>query len=274
MNPKELTVTEHMEELRSRLFVTAIFFVIALVISFFLTEPVIQFIQLSDEAAQFTLNAFKPTDPLAVFLKVLFILAIILTAPMLLFQLWSFITPGLLETERSATLKYIPYAMLLFLAGISFAYFILFPYVMRFMNELSANLQIAQIIGINEYFSFLFQLVLPFGFVFQLPVVTLFFARIGLLNPELMVKFRKYAYFGLFILAAILAPPDVISNFIVAIPLFLLYEFSLMIARIGYKKFVKAEQERLLLEQQQAEQQQVEQLLALQRQQMEQMNKG
>lgn len=273
MNQKELTVTEHLEELRSRLFVTAIFFVLALIISFFLTEPVIQFIQLSDEAAKFTLNAFKPTDPLSVFLKVLFILAMIMTSPMLLYQLWSFITPGLLEAERQATLKYIPYSFLLFLAGISFSYFVLFPYVMRFMTNLSDNLNIGQIIGINEYFSFLFQLVLPFGFVFQLPVVTLFFARIGLLNPQLMVKFRKYSYFVLFILAAILAPPDFISNLIVAVPLFLLYEFSIIIARAGYRKYVIAEQKRLLEEKERMEREQVETLLAAQRQQMEQYSK-
>lgn len=270
MNPKQLTVTEHLEELRSRLFVTAIFFVLALVVSFFLTEPVIKYIQLSDEAAQFTLNAFKPTDPLSVFLKVLFMLAIIMTSPMLLYQLWSFITPGLLDTERRATLKYIPYSVLLFLAGISFSYFVLFPYVMGFMTNLSDDLNISQIIGINEYFSFLFKLVLPFGIVFQLPVVTLFFARIGLLNPELMVKFRKYSYFVLFILAAILAPPDFISNLIVAVPLFILYEFSIFIARIGYQKFVVAEEMRLREEQERAEREQVEALLAAQRQQMEQ----
>lgn len=272
MNPKELTIVEHLEELRSRLVVTAIFFVMALIGSFFLTEPIIKFIQLSDEAAQFTLNAFTPTDPLAVFIKVLFILAFIFTSPMLLFQLWSFITPGLHENERKATLKYIPYSVILFLIGISFSYFVLFPYVMKFMVSLSADLDIAQTIGINEYFSFLFKLVLPFGFVFQLPVVTVFLARIGVLNPELMVKFRKYSYFVLFVLAAVLAPPDFISNLIVAVPLFFLYEFSVVIARRGYKKFVKAEQQRVIEEQQAMQQQQVEELLAAQRRQIEEMN--
>lgn len=272
MNPKELTVIEHMEELRSRLVVTAIFFVLALIASFFLTKPIIKYIQHSDQASQFTLNAFTPTDPLAVFLKVLFLLAIIFTLPMLLFQLWSFITPGLLESERKATLKYIPYSILLFLIGISFSYFVLFPYVMNFMASLSDDLNIEQVIGINEYFSFLFKLVLPFGVVFQLPVLTLFLARIGVMDPQLMVKFRKYSYFVLFVLAAILAPPDLISNLIVAIPLFLLYEFSIVIARIGYKKFVIAEQQRLQEEKERTEREQVEMLLAAQRQQIEQMH--
>ncbi|KYG90956.1 twin-arginine translocase subunit TatC [Metasolibacillus sp. FSL H7-0170] len=273
MNPKELTVIEHIEELRSRLVVTAFFFVLALVGSFFLTEPIIKFIQASDEAAQFTLNAFAPTDPLAVFLKVMFIVAFIFTSPILLYQLWSFITPGLLETERKATLKYIPYSFLLFLIGIAFAYFVLFPYVMRFMMNLSNSLEIQPTLGIDNFFSFLLTLTLPFGVIFQLPVVTLFLARIGILNPALMVKFRKYSYFVLFVLAAILAPPDFISNLIVAIPLFILYEVSIVISKIGYKKFLAAEEQRQREEQEATQQIQVEALLAEQRRQMEEMNK-
>ncbi|MEO4055511.1 twin-arginine translocase subunit TatC [Solibacillus sp. CAU 1738] len=273
MNPKELTVLEHIEELRSRLVISAFFFVLALVGSFFLAKPIIKYIQFSDEAAQFTLNAFTPTDPLAVFLKVMFIIALVLTSPVLLYQLWSFITPGLHETERKATLKYIPYAFFLFLLGISFSYFVLFPYVMNFMMSLSSDLEIVQTIGINEYFSFLFKLVLPFGIIFQLPVVTLFLARIGLLNPELMAKFRKYSYFVLFVLAALLAPPDLISNLIVAVPLFILYEISIVISRIGYKKYVEAEEKRLREEQEVEQQLQVEVLLAEQRRQIEEMNR-
>ncbi|MEK4230942.1 twin-arginine translocase subunit TatC [Solibacillus sp. FSL H8-0538] len=272
MNPKELTVIEHIDELRSRLFVTAIFFVLALVVSFFVTEPIIKFIQYSDEAAQFTLNAFTPTDPLAVFLKVMFCVALVLSSPILLYQLWSFITPGLHETERKATLKYIPYSFILFLAGISFSYFVLFPYVMNFMMSLSKDLEIVQTIGINEYFSFLFKLVLPFGLIFQLPVVTLFLARIGILNPQLMVKFRKYSYFVLFVLAAFLAPPDFISNLIVAVPLFFLYEISIVISRAGYKKFLAAEELRMQEEQEREQQLQVEELLEAQRRQIEEMN--
>ena len=272
MNPKELTVIEHINELRSRLFVTAVFFVIALIGSFFLTEPLIKFIQISDEASQFTLNAFNPTDPLAVFLKVMFVIAFVFCSPVLLYQIWSFITPGLHETERRATLKYIPYSFFLFLVGIAFSYFVLFPYVMDFMSGLSQDLEIAQTIGINEYFSFLFTLVVPFGVIFQLPVVTLFLARIGILDPQLMIKFRKYSYFVLFVLAAFLAPPDVVSNLIVAIPLFILYEVSIVISRVGYRKFLAAEEMRIREEQEAEQTMQVEQLLTEQRRQIEEMN--
>lgn len=274
MNPKQLTVIEHIEELRKRLFICAIFFVLALVGSFYLAEPIIKFIQhTGEEEQQLTLNAFNVGDPLTVYLEVTFIVALIVTSPIILYQLWAFITPGLHETERKATLKYIPYAFLLFIGGLAFGYFILFPNVMNFMMKLSNDLAIQQTIGINEYFSFLFKLVVPFGLIFQLPVVTLFLARLGILNPQLMVKVRKYSYFVLFVLAVFLAPPDLISNLLIAIPLFVLYEISIVIARIGYKKYEIAEAKRQQEEKAEEQKQQAEALLAEQRRQIEEMSK-
>ncbi|MCP1146251.1 twin-arginine translocase subunit TatC [Lysinibacillus endophyticus] len=270
MNPKELTVIEHIEELRKRLFICAAFFVIALIGGFYLAEPIIKYIQ-HEDAEKLTLNAFNVGDPLTVYLEVTFVVALVITSPIILYQLWAFITPGLHETERKATLKYIPYSFILFIGGLAFGYFILFPNVMNFMMKLSNDLDIQQTIGINEYFSFLFKLVVPFGLIFQLPVVTLFLARIGLLNPKLMVKFRKYSYFVLFVLAVLLAPPDLISNLLIAIPLFILYEISIVIARIGYKKYEEAEALRVKEEKEAEQKLQVEQALAEQRRQIEEM---
>lgn len=272
VNTKELTVLEHIEELRNRLFVTAIFFVVALFVGFYVAKPIIKYIQFSEMAEQFTLNASNPSDPLTVYLSVTFVVALVLVSPVLLFQLWLFITPGLHETERKATLKYIPYAFILFIMGIAFSYFILFPNVMRFMVNLSNDLEIETIVNINDYFGFLFKLVIPFGFIFQLPVLTLFLSRIGILNPMLMVKFRKYSYFVLFVLAVLLAPPDFISNVLIAIPLFILYEVSIVIAKLGYRKFLIAEAKRQEEEKAEEQKNQVEALLAEQRKQMEQYN--
>ncbi|QCR33960.1 twin-arginine translocase subunit TatC [Lysinibacillus sp. SGAir0095] len=271
MNPKQLTVIEHIEELRKRLFICAIFFVLALIVSFYFAKPIIKSIQYSEQAEQLTLNAFNVGDPLTVYLEVTFIVAFIITSPIILYQLWAFITPGLHETERKATLKYIPYAFLLFVAGLAFGYYILFPNVMNFMMQLSDDLDIQQTIGINEYFGFLFKLVVPFGIIFELPVVMLFLARLGILNPQLMVKFRKYSYFVLFVLAVLVAPPDIISYILISIPLFVLYEISIVIARIGYKKYLVAEALRIQEEKELEQKIQVEDLLAEQRRQIEEM---
>ncbi|MEK4496083.1 twin-arginine translocase subunit TatC [Ureibacillus sp. FSL W8-0352] len=272
MDPKELPIIEHIEELRKRLIICAVFFVIALIAGFYVAEPIIKFIQHDNEELEaLTLNAFKVSDPLTVYLEVSFFVALILTSPVILYQLWAFITPGLYESERKATLKYIPYSFVLFLVGLLFSYFILFPNVMNFMMNLSERLDIQQTIGINEYFSFLFKLVIPFGFLFQLPVITLFLSRLGVLNPNLMSKFRKYSYFVLFVIAVLISPPDLISYILMSIPLFVLYEISIAIAKIGYKKYLKAEEQRMQEEKEAEQRQQVEAALAEQRRLIEQM---
>lgn len=273
MHPKEQTVLEHMEELRKRLFIVAIFFIAALFVGFYLAKPLINYIQFSENAEHLTLNAFNVSDPLTVYLQVTVIIAFIIVSPILLYQLWAFITPGLHERERKATLKYIPYAFVLGLGGMAFAYYILFPYVMRFMMGLANDLSINQVIGINAYFSFLFKLVIPFGILFQLPVVTLFLSRLGIVNPVLMVKIRKYAYFVLIVISVLIAPPDFVSNVIIAIPLFILYELSIVISRIGYKKYEVAEAEREQEALERERELQVEELLEAQRRQIEQMSK-
>jgi sec-independent protein translocase protein TatC len=100
------------------------------------------------------------------------------------------------------------------------------------------------VIGINEYFHFLFQLTVPFGFLFQLPVVMLFLTRLGIITPMFMGKMRRYAYFVLFVIAALITPPDIVSHLMVTVPLFVLYELSIWISKIGYKKVLEAEQKR------------------------------
>ncbi|MGB8000896.1 MAG: twin-arginine translocase subunit TatC, partial [Anaerobacillus sp.] len=102
------------------------------------------------------------------------------------------------------------------------------------------------------YFSFLFQLTLPFGFVFQLPVIVLFFTRLGMLNPAMLVQIRKYAYFVLLVIAGMITPPEIISHLMVTVPLLLLYEFSIIVSRYGYRKRLQAEAKRILEEAEEA----------------------
>lgn len=244
MNDKEMSVYEHLGELRKRLIIVLVFFGAAMIASFFFVEPVILYLQKADEAKELTMNAFRLTDPIKIYMQFAFVLAFIMTAPVLLYQIWAFVSPGLYEKERKVTLSYIPLSLLLFLAGISFGYFVLFPFVVRFMQDLAGQLGIQQLIGINEYFEFLLQLVLPFGILFQLPVVVMFLTRLGLITPMLLGKIRRYAYLFLLIVAALITPPDVISQLIVMIPLTILYEVSIWISKIAYRKALLAEQKR------------------------------
>ncbi|GLC90212.1 twin-arginine translocase subunit TatC [Lysinibacillus piscis] len=272
MNPKDLTIIEHIEELRKRLFIVAVFFALALFGGFFVAKPLIKYLQGTAGDYGITLNVFDVTTPLTIYFQVIFLVAFILSSPLLMYQLWAFVSPGLREVERRATLSYIPYAFLLFLVGLSFSYFWLFPYVMKAMMTLSNEMDFQQTIGIYEYFSFLFKLVIPFGILFQLPIVMLFLSRIGLVTPMLLARIRKYAYFALFVCAAVIAPPELTSHLMVSVPLFVLYEISLMISRIGYRKYLKSEELRLKEEQEAEEKRQIEEALALQQRQIEELN--
>ncbi|TDL31205.1 twin-arginine translocase subunit TatC [Jeotgalibacillus sp. S-D1] len=250
MNEKDMTVHDHIIEIRKRLILVVVFFVFAIAVGFFLAEPLMHFLQNSDEAKNMTLNAFKVTDPVKIYFQIILFIAFIMTAPLILYQLWSFVSPGLLEKERRVTLSYIPASAFLFLLGLAFAYFILFPFVVRFMFNLSDNLGIQQVIGINEFFQFLFQMTIPFGFLFQLPVIMLFITRLGIVTPMFLAKIRKYAYFVLVVIAAFVTPPDIFSHMLVTVPLLLLYEISLMIAKVGYRKAMQAEAKQRVIEEQ------------------------
>lgn len=242
MNQKDMTVYEHIAELRKRLIYVVVFFFIAVIGGFFMAEPIIVYLQHTDEAKELTMNAFRITDPIKIYMQMAFVISFVLTTPVLFYHLWAFISPGLYHKERKVTLSYIPISLLLFIAGISFSYFILFPFVIDFMTRIADKLDINQVIGINEYFQFLFQITVPFGILFQLPVVIMFLTRLGILTPMFLSKIRKYAYFVLLVIAAFITPPDLISHLMVTIPLFILYEISIWISKIAYKKAQLAEE--------------------------------
>lgn len=239
MKHDEMSVMEHITELRKRLVIVVVFFFVAVIAGFLLSRPIIIYLQQTDEAKSLTLNAFNLTDPLMVYMKFAFIIAFVITSPIILYQLWSFVSPGLYEKERKVTLSYIPISLLLFFLGISFSYFILFPFVIDFMERISTDLDINQVIGVNEYFSFLLQLTVPFGILFQLPVVIMFLTRLGIVTPMFLSKVRKYAYFVLLVIAALITPPELASHLMVSIPLFILYEISIWISLISYRKAQK-----------------------------------
>jgi sec-independent protein translocase protein TatC len=221
---------------------------VALIAGFFLATPLITYLQSTPTAQNLPMNAFKMTDPIRIFMTFAFASALIITFPIILYQLWAFVSPGLHETEQKATLAYIPFAFILFLVGLSFSYFVLFPFIVQFMSNLSERLGITEQYGINEYFSFLFQVTLPFGFLFQLPVVVMFFTRLGMLTPTLLTQVRKFAYFVLLVIAGFITPPEILSHLMVTLPLLLLYEFSIWVSYLTYRKVQRLEKEREQME--------------------------
>ncbi|MFZ4453427.1 twin-arginine translocase subunit TatC [Salibacterium aidingense] len=244
MAQNEMTIYDHIGELRKRVIIIAVFFTAAMIIGLIAAPALITYLQNIPEAESFPMNVFKLTDSLKLYMNFAFFIGLILVFPVLLYQLWAFVSPGLMEKEKKVTLGYIPIATFLFLGGLAFAYFILFPNVIRFLSNLSDRLNLTEQYGVNDYFGFLFQITIPFGFLFQLPVVIMFLTRLGLVTPAWLRKIRKYAYFILLVLAGFITPPEIVSHLMVTVPLFLLYEVSIVISRFSYRKVLKAEQEK------------------------------
>ncbi|WLD93694.1 twin-arginine translocase subunit TatC [Alkalihalobacillus sp. AL-G] len=243
MTDKQMSLQYHIEELRKRILIVILVFLVAFISGFFLAMPLIQFLQETPEAAGLELNVFNITDPINVFLDFAFLIGLLLTSPVALYQLWGFVSPGLLERERKATLAYIPMTFILFIVGIAFSYYIVFPFVIDFMNGLAEVLGVEEEYGINEYFQFLFRMTLPFGILFQFPIVVMFLTRLGILTPDLLGQIRKYSYFVLIVIAGLITPPEIISHLMVTVPLIILYEMSILISRVAYRKTLKAAEE-------------------------------
>lgn len=242
MNEEEREITEHFDELRKRIFIVAYFFAGALIIGFFLSKPLIYRMQNAPWAENVQMHAFQVTDPLKIYLLVIVVIAFVIILPVIMYQFWAFISPGLYSNEQKLTLSYIPIVVILMLLGMAFGYFVLVPYIIKFTFDLSIEMGIETTIGINEYFGFLFRTVLPFGIVFQMPILVLFLTQLGMITPMFLKKNRKYAYFILFVIAAIIAPPDLMTHILLTVPMILLYEISIFISKMGYKRYLKAEQ--------------------------------
>ncbi len=233
----------HLEELRRRLIACAIAVGVGFAVCYAFSErlyrilvsPLIE-IMPEGEGVIFT----SLLAPFFTYLKTGLIAGVMLVAPYLFYQLWLFIAPGLYQHEKRYVIPFVSFSTVLFLAGALFGYFIVFPLVFRFFLGFE-NEYIQAMPSMNDTFSFALRLLFGFGIAFELPVVIFFLAKIGIVTPESLRKKRKYALLLMFVVGAIITPPDVISQVILALPLMLLYEFGIIVAKIGIRKKTKKE---------------------------------
>ncbi|MBC2326211.1 twin-arginine translocase subunit TatC [Listeria booriae] len=236
MTDRSMPLTKHLQELRARLIFVFIAFFVSFIIGMLVAKPLILFLQTDEMPVTITMNVFKVTDAFSIYMQFAFVIALVLIAPFALYQLWAFVKPGLYRNEQQATLRYIPIICVLFLIGVAFSYFVVFPFVLTFMLQFGEQLGVQNTIGLTTYFQFMLQTILPFGALFQMPLLVAFLTRLGLINPDIMRRFRKYAYFILLVIAGLITPPELLSHLLVTLPLILLYEFSIIISSITYRK--------------------------------------
>ena len=230
----------HLEELRKRLIAAAIAVGIGFAISYAFSERLFEIliIPLKENLPEGDRLIFTNLPEMFfTYLKTAFIAGILLVAPYIFYQLWMFVAPGLYQKEKKYVIPFVVFSSLLFVGGGLFGYFIVFPFGFKFFLGF-ANENVQALPSVKQYFSFAVKLLFAFGVVFELPVVIFFLAKMGLVTPDLLRKKRKYAILLTFVLAAILTPPDVITQCMMAGPLIILYEIGIIIARIAGKKKV------------------------------------
>jgi sec-independent protein translocase protein TatC len=223
----KLPFTDHLDELRHRLIISVVGIGIGFAISYAFSQQILFLLQ---RPMPTRLVFIAPTEAFFVNLKVAFYAGLFLSVPLLLFQVWKFVAPGLYEHERRYSYPFLLISTALFLVGSIFAYVVLLPITLHFLIAQGGELWKPNI-TLSNYLSFCMRLILAAGLVFEFPVLMYFLAKVGVVTPEFLVKNRKYAVLAAFIISAVLTPPDVFSQILLAVPLFLLFEASIFVAK-------------------------------------------
>ncbi len=237
LEDKELNVIEHLDELRKRLIITVVCFIIFLIIGFVYVEDIYKWFV---KDLKVTLLVLGPSDILWIYFMLATVIAVAATIPIFALQVWLFVKPALKSNEVRVTLAYIPALFILFITGLAFGYFVIFPVIYEFLLELGGDMFLTNFTA-EKYFKFVFNMTIPFAVLFELPVVIMFLTSLGIVNPYVLHKVRKYAYFVLVVIAVCITPPDFMSDFIVIVPLLLLYEISISLSKFVFKRRQKRE---------------------------------
>ncbi len=231
-NTTVMPLLEHLKELRTRLIRAVIALLITTAVSFVFARHVflILIVPLGDQAS---LQALKPTEALGNYMKVALLSGVIIAMPAIVYQIGRFIAPGLTKKEKRALLLLVPGATLCFVAGVAFAYFVMLPAAIPFLQGFLADI-IEQKWAIGEYLSFVTSLLFWIGVAFELPLFVYFLARIGLIDAKTLSKNRKYAVVLIAVLAAVITPTvDPLNMTLVMGPLIVLYEIGVILARLA-----------------------------------------
>lgn len=235
----DLNLVGHLEELRSRLIRTLIAFVVSMIAAFLYVRQIYGWLVRDLDQKLVILG---PTDVVWVYFMIAGVVAVTVTIPVAAYQVWKFVQPAMNRETQRATLLFIPGMAALFLTGIAFGYFILYPMVLQFMMGTAAG-DFTAMYTAQRYFSFMIHMTVPFGLLFEMPAVVMFLTRLGILNPHRLAKARKMSYFILVIVAVTITPPDILSDIVVIVPLFLLYEISIGISKAVYRKRLRLQDE-------------------------------
>lgn len=232
-----MTFLEHLEELRWRIIWALIGLVIGTIICFIFIDFLVDVVLLRPARNSGAhLQNLKPFGQLFLYFQVAMIGGVILSLPNIFYQLWKFIAPALKKSERKYISAIVVFTSFCFLCGIVFAYYVMLPLTLKFAAQFGST-TIANQFAIDEYMNIIISVMLGAGLIFELPMVSFFLTKLGILKPQFMTKYRRHAIVAIMIAAAFLSPgTDPVSQIVLAIPLLLLYEISILISKLSVRK--------------------------------------
>ena len=228
-----MPLTEHLDELRTRLIRALLAVAAGFAVAYAFASELVAFLvaPLASQGGGVELIGTGVTDAFFTKLKVSAIAGVFLASPVIFFQAWRFVAPGLYEREKRVAIPFTVAATIFFVSGAAFCYALVFPIAYRFFLEQFASIALAPQIRISEYLTFASRMLLAFGVTFELPVASFFLARVGLITHRTLIDWSRYAVVVIFVVAAVLTPgPDVASQMLMATPLLVLYGLSIAIA--------------------------------------------
>lgn len=236
-NAHEMSFFDHLEELRWRIIKGLSALILASIACAFFSDFLVQDLLLGPlRAAHLKVQVLTPYGIMVLYMEVILFAGLILSTPVILYQLWKFIAPGLMPNERQYVWWIVFFTSFCFLAGIVFGYFILVPTALTFFAGFGTQ-NIDLNIAADRYVSFIMSLVVGAGLVFELPMISYFLTKLGFLTPAFMRHYRRHAIVVILIIAAIVTPtPDVVTQSLLAAPMFVLYEISILVSKFAQKK--------------------------------------
>jgi sec-independent protein translocase protein TatC len=228
----------HLKELRDRLLVCIVAVAIAFIFTYYFKERLFDFLMqpfLKVMPAQSSFIFTGITEAFLTYFKISVVAALFVAAPIILYEFWMFVAPGLYEKEKKYVYPFIFFGSLCFICGALFCYFVVMPNMYRFFVSYAREF-VTPMPDLKNYMGLTLKLLIIFGFIFELPLVAFYLARAGIIKAKMLAKKRRYAILAVFIISAAITPPDVVSMILVALPLWGLYELGILIAKVFGKK--------------------------------------
>ena len=227
-----MSLSGHLRELRNRILVCVILLVVVFSVCLSFAPQIVTLLTDMGQRYNYVYVYIAPQELFLVYMNVALVGAVVVCFPVLAYQIYAFCSPGLSGKERGYFSGSLIAGGLCFLVGVAFAYFISLPFMLRFLIQFTGQVDVSASISIQQYVSFLLTVFVIFGLVFELPVVSVLLTGLGLVRAEWLVKGRKVMIVIIFVLAAIITPPDIVSQIMVAVPMLGLYEISIALSRV------------------------------------------